>query len=90
MVYLRNLIPEEKMGNAPLDMQQYKKVFGTCRIPGETVDSLEYNPTSKHIAVVHNNHVSGILIVSLYLAYYIVLTHSSGFELMLLTAKVLS
>lgn len=48
------------MGKDPLDMNQYKKVFGTCRIPGVKRDSLQYHPTSKHIVVVHNNHVSHI------------------------------
>lgn len=46
------------MGKDPLDMNQYKKVFGTCRIPGLKRDSLEFHPTSTHIAVVNNNHVS--------------------------------
>lgn len=46
------------MGKFPLDMGQYKKVFGTCRIPGIKVDTLEYNPCSKHIIVANNNHVS--------------------------------
>ena len=32
-------------------MQQYDKVFGTCRIPGEPADSLEFHPDSRHIAV---------------------------------------
>lgn len=39
------------MGKSELDMQQYKKCFGTCRIPGEPADSLEFHPDSKHIAV---------------------------------------
>lgn len=46
------------MGKSPLDMAQYKKVFGTCRIPGEKRDKLSYNEKSKHITVTHNNHVS--------------------------------
>lgn len=35
-----------------MDMQQYNKVFGTCRIPGHPGDSMEFYPDSKHIAVV--------------------------------------
>nr|CAH7723878.1 unnamed protein product [Callosobruchus chinensis] len=49
-------IPLETMGASPLDMNQYKKVFGTCRIPGEKRDSLQFNPDSRHIVVARNNH----------------------------------
>lgn len=45
------------MGKEPLDMGQYKKFFGTCRIPQPGIDGLEYN-TSSHIVVACNNHVS--------------------------------
>lgn len=45
------------MGKNPLDMSQYKKIFGTCRIPMAKRDKLSYNDT-KHITVMHNNHVS--------------------------------
>lgn len=47
----QKMIPVEKMGKNELDMQQYNKVFGTCRIPGDPADSLEFHPDSKHIAV---------------------------------------
>ncbi|XP_063376290.1 carnitine O-acetyltransferase [Cydia fagiglandana] len=50
-------IPTEMMGKNPLDMQQYKKIFGTCRIPGLKRDSLSYNTTSKHVTIIHNNHI---------------------------------
>lgn len=43
------------MGKSELDMQQYNKVFGTCRIPGEPGDSMEFHPDSKHIAIVVND-----------------------------------
>nr|CAI5848338.1 unnamed protein product [Callosobruchus analis] len=49
-------IPLEMMGASPLDMNQYKKVFGTCRIPGERRDSLQFNPDSRHIIVARNNN----------------------------------
>ncbi|XP_065164873.1 carnitine O-acetyltransferase-like isoform X2 [Atheta coriaria] len=49
-------IKQEMMGKMPLDMQQYHKVLGTCRIPGEKSDCLQYNTDSKHIVVVCNNH----------------------------------
>lgn len=43
------------MGKSELDMQQYPKAFGTCRIPGLPGDSMEYHPDSKHIAVIIND-----------------------------------
>lgn len=43
------------MGKSELDMQQYHKVFGTCRVPGLPGDSMQYHPDSKHIAVVVND-----------------------------------
>lgn len=39
------------MGKNEMDMQQYHKVFGTCRIPGEPGDSMQFYPDSRHIAV---------------------------------------
>lgn len=53
----------DKMGKDPLDMNQYKKIFGTCRIPGLKKDHLEYNPQSRHIVVVRNNNVGNINII---------------------------
>ncbi|CAG5021727.1 unnamed protein product [Parnassius apollo] len=49
-------IPVEMMGKSPLDMAQYKKIFGTCRIPGEKRDKLSFND-SKYVTVCHNNHI---------------------------------
>ncbi|KAM3959049.1 carnitine O-Acetyl-Transferase isoform 2-T2 [Aphomia sociella] len=49
-------IPTEMMGKNPLDMLQYKKIFGTCRIPGDKRDKLSFND-SKHVTVIHNNHI---------------------------------
>lgn len=51
------------MGKYPLDMAQYTKIFGTCRIPGLTRDTLSYNTSSKHIIVMHNNHVSYFILL---------------------------
>lgn len=48
------------MGKDPLDMNQYKKIFGTCRVPSAGQDMLQFNPDSKYIIVAHNNHVSFI------------------------------
>lgn len=48
-------IPKDKMGKALLDMGQYKKIFGTCRIPGHNMDQVEFNPGSRHIVVAYRN-----------------------------------
>lgn len=45
------------MGKELLDMNQYKKIFGTCRIPQEKRDALQFKPDSKHIVIVRNNNV---------------------------------
>lgn len=50
--------PQDMMGKNPLDMDQYKRIFGTCRIPMQKRDKLVYNSNSRHIIVLHNNHVS--------------------------------
>uniref|UniRef100_A0A1B0CHY9 Putative carnitine o-acyltransferase crot n=1 Tax=Lutzomyia longipalpis TaxID=7200 RepID=A0A1B0CHY9_LUTLO len=52
-----NRIPTEKFGKNELDMQQYRKIFGTCRIPGREIDTIEFNPASKHIAVIHRGNI---------------------------------
>ncbi|XP_058830340.1 carnitine O-acetyltransferase [Topomyia yanbarensis] len=51
----RNQIKLESMGKAPLDMSQYNKIFGTCRVPGKPADSLLFHPDSTHIVVASNN-----------------------------------
>lgn len=53
-----NEIPTEKAGKFALDMSQYKKIFGTCRIPAREVDKLSFNPKSRHIVVAYRNGVS--------------------------------
>lgn len=53
------------MGKEFLDMNQYKKIFGTCRIPGEKLDGLEYHSDSTHIIIVKNNNVSFVFRVYL-------------------------
>lgn len=55
-----NQIPKDKMGKALLDMGQYKKIFGTCRIPGHNMDQVEFNPASRHIVVAYRNGVCEI------------------------------
>lgn len=53
-----NEIPTERAGKYSLDMAQYKKIFGTCRIPAREVDEIQYNPKSRHIVVAYKNGVS--------------------------------
>ncbi|GLH09742.1 Choline O-acetyltransferase-like Protein [Gryllus bimaculatus] len=54
-----NKLPLERMGKDPLDMSQYSKIMGTCRIPGIPRDSLQHadpcNPP-KHVVVAYKNH----------------------------------
>lgn len=53
-------VPVERMGKDTLDMSQYFKILGTCRIPGVTRDTIQFYGQSvhppKHIVVAHNNH----------------------------------
>jgi carnitine O-acetyltransferase len=56
----KDLIDKEKikpdmMGKTPLDMSQYKKIFGTTRNPAPVRDALVYNPNSQHIVVAFKN-----------------------------------
>lgn len=50
-----NEIPAETAGKVPLDMAQYKKIYGTCRIPARDVDQIAYHPKSRHIVVAYRN-----------------------------------
>lgn len=50
-------ISADRMGKALLDMGQYRKIFGTCRIPATEFDQIEYNPDSKYIIVAYRNGV---------------------------------
>lgn len=59
-----NEIPSDRMGKALLDMGQYRKIFGTCRIPAPEFDKLEYNPDSKYIIVAYRNGVSPSVLYS--------------------------
>lgn len=49
-------MPVDKMGKFELDMEQYNKIFGTCRIPKMPIDLLCFNQQSKHIIIMHKNH----------------------------------
>lgn len=56
-------------GKSPLDMSQYKFLFGTTRIPKVGVDEIKYGCDYKeplqHIVVIRNGHVSLLLEVPL-------------------------
>ncbi|MFQ5729190.1 MAG: choline/carnitine O-acyltransferase, partial [Waddliaceae bacterium] len=39
----------------PICMEQYKRLYGTCRIPGSPQDTIEVHPDSKHIIVFVKN-----------------------------------
>lgn len=60
------------MGKNPLDMSQYKKIFGTCRIPMAKRDKLSYNDT-KYVTVMHNNHVRYFSLHIYFIIYFIYL-----------------
>ncbi|UYV77451.1 CRAT [Cordylochernes scorpioides] len=55
MMINRQSLPLEQAGGAPLDMSQYYKLLGTCRIPHIPADALEFH-TSSHIVVCHRNN----------------------------------
>lgn len=50
-----NEIAAESAGKFPLDMAQYKKIYGTCRIPAREVDEIRFHPKSRHIVVAYKN-----------------------------------
>lgn len=64
-------LPTDKLGDANLCMDQYYKLFGTCRIPEKNKDKLKifqvYNMDlnkSNHITVMFNNRVFILIIIS--------------------------
>jgi hypothetical protein len=50
-------------------MDQYKKLIGTCRIPGKKIDQLHlYNKTGHHhVAVFYRNNVNKLFLMILIL-----------------------
>ncbi|XP_042367712.1 carnitine O-acetyltransferase-like [Plectropomus leopardus] len=46
-------LPVDYMKGKPLCMKQHELLFSSCRIPGETEDTMEYY-IDKHVTVVHN------------------------------------
>lgn len=57
-------IKTDFVGKFPLDMQQYDKIFGTCRIPGLKKDSLSFSPNSKHIVVIAEDNFFKVTVYS--------------------------
>ncbi|WVQ83878.1 hypothetical protein IAT38_006022 [Cryptococcus sp. DSM 104549] len=50
---LRNgLLQPDAIRGVPLDMSQYERLFGTCRVPTDTGCRMEVHSKSRHIAVV--------------------------------------
>ena len=47
----------EMMRGMPLDMTQFKKVFGTARVPHEGKDEIVTASDSKHIAVLRHDYI---------------------------------
>lgn len=51
----------EKLAGRPLDMDQYSRMFNSCRVPGEECDSIEtYAHDQRHIVVLRNNYVFAV------------------------------
>lgn len=61
----RETIPPLVMrGIIPMCMNQYERMFGTTRIPGEEVDSLRHTPGSRHIVFMRRGQYYSLDIVS--------------------------
>ncbi|VDN35088.1 unnamed protein product [Cylicostephanus goldi] len=58
---MKNQLPQDMSGKTPFDMEQYKYMFGTTRIPRKGCDEIRYGFTNenqpRHIIVIHNGHV---------------------------------
>uniref|UniRef100_A0A914CXX0 Choline/carnitine acyltransferase domain-containing protein n=1 Tax=Acrobeloides nanus TaxID=290746 RepID=A0A914CXX0_9BILA len=57
---LSDELPEDKAGNIPFDMSQYKYLFGTTRIPKINKDEIRYGSAqpkwARHVIVTRNGH----------------------------------
>jgi carnitine O-acetyltransferase len=62
----KQVFPPESIRKTPLCMDQYKKIFGTTRIPGEKCDSLihQYPTTSNHIIVLCRDIIYQVPVLS--------------------------
>uniref|UniRef100_A0AC35TZA6 Carn_acyltransf domain-containing protein n=1 Tax=Rhabditophanes sp. KR3021 TaxID=114890 RepID=A0AC35TZA6_9BILA len=58
---LDNMIPQDKAGNTLFEMEQYKYLFGTTRIPRPNKDELVYGKSygewPEHIVILRKGHV---------------------------------
>jgi len=51
-IYYREKVAIERSGNAVLDMNQFRMLFCTCKIPGVTRDSIgSYFKTGKQVQI---------------------------------------
>eukprot|EP01101_Sappina_pedata_P008705 TRINITY_DN4883_c0_g1_i1.p1 TRINITY_DN4883_c0_g1~~TRINITY_DN4883_c0_g1_i1.p1 ORF type:complete len:632 (+),score=224.63 TRINITY_DN4883_c0_g1_i1:39-1934(+) len=57
MIDTQKLPAERGVTGSPLCMDQYARMFGECRIPGDPEDHLENTPNSRHVAVLVRNQV---------------------------------
>ena len=49
----KGLFPQERAGDTPLCMHQFRFLPGTYRVPGKERDSLSFSPDSSHVLVIH-------------------------------------
>ena len=52
----KNELPQDKLGDTPLCMRQYKSLPGGHRVPGEVKDTHRFSPNSDHIIVMYQGH----------------------------------
>ena len=50
-------LPQDRLGDTPLCMRQYKALLGGHRVPGEIVDTIRFSPNSDHILVMYQGHL---------------------------------
>ncbi len=68
MEFFSNKLPDDRAGASPLDMSQYKLLYGTTRIPQKGKDRIQYGRDfgewAKHILVTRNGHVGVSTVVA--------------------------
>ncbi|KAK5646754.1 hypothetical protein RI129_005218 [Pyrocoelia pectoralis] len=57
-------LPIDRTGDIERDMSQYKKMFGTCRIPHQFSDENAFHPNAEHIIVAYKNQVKHVVVYS--------------------------
>lgn len=54
----------ETLAGRPLCMVQFSRMFNSCRVPGETCDSIvTYPHTHRHIAVLRNDRICALQVL---------------------------